>query len=374
MDPVQIINLANKLREAKFAYYHSTPIMSDDEFDALETVLKLEDPQNPVLSETGAPANLNSVWPQATHSIPMTSLSKAMNLSEFQEWWNVHGTHLAFLSEKLDGLSLALYYEKGDLVSAVVRGDGNVGDNITPNAIKMAGVILHLKEPVTCSVRGEILMTKASLSQARLSRPEKHYANTRNTASGLARERDGELANLLTFMVYDVEGVSRLETETLKFSWLSDQGFTLCPGQVVFSFTDVKKLYDLYITRARAVLAYDIDGLVIRVMSVTEFADAGLNASGRPIKAIALKFPPRHVQTKVQDIVWEEGNSGRLTPVAKVEPVECDGAIVRNVSLHSLDFVLQHQVTVGAEVLICRAGDIIPYLVEVLVPGEPFWK
>lgn len=366
--------LENTLRRAKFGYYHSTPTMTDPQYDALEDELRKLNPSNPVLTETGAPANLNSPWPQARHAFTMTSLSKAMNMQEFRDWWSSNRISSAVLTEKRDGLSLALTYNEGKLVQAVVRGDGLMGDDITPNVLKMQNVPHIIPHQLPVVVHGEVEMTQTGLDKARHCRPSKNYANCRNTASGLSREKEGQLCNLLqvtTYGVYD----SGFKTEREKFDWLQKQGFvTAPPHQVVSSPEEVEAVYLAYQTSQRSTLGYDIDGLVIRTNDVAAFEDAGLNAEGKPLLAIALKFPPRVVETTIRNIRWDMGDSGRLTPIAEVDPVPCDGATIRNVSLYNLDFLLQHQVTIGARVQVERRGDIIPNLVSVLVPGpQSFW-
>lgn len=369
--------LENQLRKLKFAYYHKQPLMPDDVYDALEDELRTLNPTNPVLAETGAPANLNSPWPQARHIYQMTSLSKCMNMTEFKDWWSTNRIQEAMLTEKRDGLSLAITYDGGKFISAVVRGDGLVGDDITPNVLKMQGVLFEISNKGTVVIHGEIELTQEGLKKARLSRPDKEYANCRNSASGLSREKDAQLAHLLQFTAYGVHGLSKeYKTEALKFVWLEKEGFKVAPPHtLVYTIQEVESLYLRYSNGIRAGLGYDIDGLVIRNNDFLAFEEAGLNAENRPLMAVALKFPPRVVRTKILNIRWDQGDSGRVSPIAEVEPIPCDGSVIRNVNLYNLDFLLKHEITIGAEVEVCKGGDVIPELVRVLKPGPiPFWK
>lgn len=371
--------LENRLREAKLAYYNQSPIMSDAAFDVLENELRAINPQNPVLAETGAPANVNSHWPVARHATVMASLSKAQDrdghtaMDEAADWWTTNRVTSAYLSEKQDGLSLALVYDEGKLVRATVRGDGVLGDVITVNALKMNGVLPVIDVQFPVEVRGEIRMKRSSLEEARRIRPAKGYANTRNTASGLAREKSGELCHLLDFVAWDVLGTS-LESEVEKFAWLAGKGFSFTPGCEVTSIGKAREIYQLYHDSRRASLDYDIDGLVLRVNDEETFFRGGVNSENKPKLSIAVKFPPRVVQTTIRNIRWECSDAGKFCPVAEVDPVECDGATVRNCSLYNADFLLLHEVTIGAEIELQRAGEIIPELVRVVKPGLPFWK
>ena len=209
----RIAELAKLLRKYKDAYYNGTPLVSDAAYDALEDELRELDPNHPVVASVGAPAQKQTAGEKARHAIPMGSLNKAVDEDEFRQWadrCNELGkkqklkeiTGDLFVTEKLDGLSLAVTYDKGKLVDAITRGDGQVGERILSNARRMKGVPAQLKGKQSVTVRGEIIL---KLSDMKKAFPD--AANPRNQASGTSKRLDGAGCEHLTVMFYDLDGI-----------------------------------------------------------------------------------------------------------------------------------------------------------------------
>ena len=348
-------DLVQKIEAARIAYYGpGQPIMTDAEYDALEDQLRQLDPDHWLLKIVGAPPG-DSGWPKVRHSIPMGSLNKAQVYQDMAKWSQNVGTHELFLTEKLDGISLSLRYEEGRFVQGITRGDGTVGEDITRNVSLMKGVVPVPKW--AGHLRGEIVCLKSDHA--------KHFpgeSNPRNTASGTAkRQSDPERCKHLTVLVYQVipDKGPMPKTKLEELSLARALGFqtphhALCPG-----LTRVENIYQRYIKSAREKLDYDIDGLVIEVNDVSVAEDLGL-LNNRPKGAIAYKFPHDQKETELEDVIWQVGNSGRITPVAIFKPVDLAGAKVSRASLATVKRFNELQLTRGCRILVCRRNDVIP--------------
>jgi DNA ligase (NAD+) len=305
----------------------------------------------------------------------MGSLNKAVDEAEFRAWAQRCDelgkkdklksiTADLFITEKLDGLSLAVTYEKGKLADAITRGDGEIGERILSNARRMKGVPEKLKKPVSITVRGEIIL--------KLSDMKKHFpgaANPRNQASGTSKRFDGAGCEHLTVMFYDLDG-EEVETETEKFERLTELGL-IVPWCETGDLDAAIEVHRTYSKTKRAKLDYEIDGLVVRAHDVRVQHMLG-ELNNRPRAAIAYKFASQAKVTRLVDIVWETGPSGRVSPVAVVDPVELAGATVRRASLHNAGNVAELGIGIGDEVLVSRRNDVIPYVEEVVKSaGKP---
>lgn len=368
----RVKELAALIRQHKDAYYNGQPTISDAAFDQLEDELRELDPNNEILKKIGAPAPAGGEWPKARHAIPMGSLNKAVNESELREWaarCDKLGaeqslpaiSHELLVTEKLDGLSLAVNYVDGKLTEAITRGDGHVGENITPNAKRMQGVPAKLKEKLTVSIRGEIIL---KLSDVKKGFPG-YVATPRNKAAGTSKRFDGEGCQWLTVMFYDLEGGPEYATEKEKYDRLKELGL-IVPEYEITDLDGAMKIYNTYIEKKRAALDYEIDGLVVRANNLRSQQLLG-ELGDKPRAAVAFKFPSLAKVSRVIAITWETGPSGRVTPLAQVEPVDLGGAIVQNVSLHNASIVERLGVGPTDEVLVSRRNDVIPYLEEVVV-------
>jgi len=355
--------LAQKVEAARAAYYNATPLMSDAGFDALEEELRKLDPDHWLLKVVGAPPG-DAGWPKVRHSIPMGSLNKAQVYQEMAKWSQALGNQELFLTEKLDGISVSLRYLDGHFRQAITRGDGLIGEDITRNVSLMKGVVPTLgKSPFdpfkewSGHLRGEIVCFKSD--------HVKYFpgeSNPRNTASGTAkRQANPEKCQHLTVLVYQVlpDSGTLPTTKQEELALARAMGFTTPHHAICPDLTRVENIYQRYVATAREKLDYDIDGLVLEVNSVSKAEDLGL-LNGRPKGAIAYKFPHDQKETILVDVIWQVGNSGRITPVAVFEPVDLAGAKVTRASLHNVKRFNELQLTRGCRILVSRRNDVIP--------------
>ncbi len=370
----RIAELEKLLRQYKNAYYNDQPLVSDAAYDQLEDELRTLDPEHEIFKTVGAPVKGEVVtqWEKARHAIPMGSLNKVVSEEEFRAWAALCEklgqesklppiSKNLLVTEKLDGLSLAVNYEKGKLVSAITRGDGQIGELITPNAKRMQGVPAKLPEPIDVSIRGEIIL---KLSDMKRGFPG-YDSPPRNKAAGTSKRYDGQGCEFLSVMFYDIEGDVEFKTEKEKFERLESFGL-IVPTFAVTDLAGVLKVQSEYAKKKRAALDYEIDGLVVRANDVRSENLLG-ELGGRPRGAIAYKFPSMAKISTVLDIQWDTGPTGRVTPIATVAPVELVGAIVQSVVLHNVSNVERLDIAIGDEVLVSRRNDVIPHLEEVVV-------
>jgi len=370
----RVAELAKLLRTYKDAYYNATPLVSDAAYDALEDELRELDPGHELLKSVGAPAVVTA-WEKARHAIPMGSLNKAVSEDELRAWaarCDELGKKARlpsiisdlFVTEKLDGLSLAVTYDKGQLADAITRGDGATGERILSNARRMKGVPGKLKHPVSVTVRGEIILRLSDMKKA-----FPGAANPRNQASGTSKRFDGQGCEHLSVLFYDLDGEDHA-TETEKLERLVALGLGV-PSASATDLDGAIALHREYAGRKRAKLDYEIDGLVVRANDVHAQHMLG-ELGNRPRAAIAFKFASQAKVTTLIDISWETGSSGRVSPVAVVEPVELAGAVVRRASLHTAANIAELGIGIGDAVLVSRRNDVIPYVEEVVTKkGKP---
>ena len=370
----RVAELAKLLRTYKDAYYNATPLVSDAAYDALEDELRELDPGHELLKSVGAPAVVTA-WEKARHAIPMGSLNKAVSEDELRAWaarCDELGKKARlpsiisdlFVTEKLDGLSLAVTYDKGQLADAITRGDGATGERILSNARRMKGVPGKLKHPVSVTVRGEIILRLSDMKKA-----FPGAANPRNQASGTSKRFDGQGCEHLSVLFYDLDGEDHA-TETEKLERLVALGLGV-PSASATDLDGAIALHREYAGRKRAKLDYEIDGLVVRANDVHAQHMLG-ELGNRPRAAIAFKFASQAKVTTLIDISWETGSSGRVSPVAVVEPVELAGAVVRRASLHTAANIAELGIGIGDAVLVSRRNDVIPCVEEVVTKkGKP---
>jgi DNA ligase (NAD+) len=367
-------DLAERLALYRAKYYAGEPLVSDAAYDALEDELRLLDPTHPQLARIGT-SELVEAWEKARHEIPMGSLHKVVSPEELGEWVARCDELLAkegeppmstelFVAEKLDGISIELVYRQGKLSDGITRGDGEVGERITANVTRMRGVPRSLGDPRPLAVRGEIIL--------RLSDMRAHFpgvSSPRNAAAGTARRFDGQGSEHLTVLVYDLAGASELSTEREKLELLRRLGFAT-PLTYLGSTVDVLEWHRRYSEGLREGLDYEIDGLVVRANRLDAQLRLG-DVNHRPRAAVAFKFASPSKVSRVVEIRWDTGSSGRVTPVAVVEPVVLAGATVQRASLHNASLVRELGIGVGDEVLVSRRNDVIPYVEEVVVKHGP---
>ena len=379
---MELKEIVRKIVEAKRAYYGPSgkPIMSDQEYDALEDLLRELCPDHPVLAKVGSEPS--SAWEKATHDMPMGSLAKVHGEEEFRKWASKFPPDTLFIAQpKLDGLSIELKYQ-GNLVQAVTRGDGTTGENILMNALKMKGVVKD-SLAMMCSVRAEVLLLKSDFERINdtiLNEKDK-YSNERNAAAGISRRLDGAYCQYLNVIAYDITSdyKSELPKETLdrlpypdevdKPSILSNMGLIVPPTYtggveaMVNAFKKFKLQRDDY--------EFCIDGVVIKVNSSKTQNEMG-SINGKPRAQIAWKFDPPGAAATLESISWEVGRTGVVTPLGHVKPVEIDGSIISNVTLHNIAQISRLNIGISDTVMLVKAGDIIPFIESVLEhKGQP---
>lgn len=360
MSVVRIKELETKIFKARTDYYNHQPTVSDKVYDAWVDELRTLDPTNKAVTAIGSPV-VPSEWQKAKHQIPMGSLNKVNTPAELSKWVDdTYPDGKLLITEKLDGLSIEVIYENGSLVQAITRGDGDVGEDITVNVVKMGGVKSHLSEKFTGSLRGEIIMFKSTHKQFFADK-----ANPRNAASGTSKRLDGVGVDKLNILFYQALGDVDFGNEQLQFVWLVNQGLDTPNWWIVKNDKEVNKFWREYQDKQRDKLDYDIDGLVIRVDNMAKQLALG-EKDLRPKGAIAFKFDNEARESVLKDIVWQVGNSGRITPVATVDPVQLVGATVTRASLYNLSYIEELGLDIGATVLVARANDVIPRIEEVI--------
>ncbi len=361
MSKDRIKELATNIIQARTDYYNHQPKVSDKVYDAWSDELRTFDPNHPALTAVGAPV-VASEWKKAKHQIPMGSLNKVNLPVEMADWAKDKDCKLWFVTQKLDGLSIELVYEHGKLVQGITRGDGIEGEDITVNVARMGGVNTDLKKDFNGSLRGEIIMTKSVWKQ---DFPEK--ANPRNAASGVSKRLDGIGVEKLNILFYQVLGDVDFKTEVDQFVWLSDHKLGIPQYWSFKTIDEVNKHWRVYQDTKRDLLNYDIDGLVVRINDMAKQMSLG-DKDLRPLGAMAFKFDNETRESTIRDIIWQVGNSGRITPVAVVDPVQLVGATVTRASVYNISYIEELKLDIGAKVLVARANDVIPRIEE-LVKG-----
>ena len=365
----QIKLLSDKINYHREAYYNKEAEISDSAFDLLVDELTELDPKNKALISIGAPVEKDNSWQKVKHGIVMGSLNKASDLSELNTWLDkyVGKESEVFIVDKIDGLSVNLAYENGKLISAGTRGDGESGDNIFRNVMKMKGVKTDLPLLFTGNIRGEIVLKKEDL--------KKYFPdqlNGRNISSGVSRRLDGEGCEHLSVLVYYVSGNAELTTEIEVMEYLEKDLGLKTPNWCYWNRdnslgvkTFIADKYEAYQKKIRNELSYEIDGLVVKLNSLQEQEKHG-ETNSRPKGSVALKFPPDAKETILREMNWQVGNSGRIVPVGTFDTILLSGAEVSRATLHNVQRIKDLDIKIGDTVIISRRGEIIPY-VEVKV-------
>lgn len=337
------------------SYYNDEGEISDAEFDKLWDELKSLDPSNPILHKVGADSGN---FDKAPHVMPMGSQEKAASPEEFLEWSVKHSYGEYLVEYKLDGASLELQYKSGKLLRAVTRGDGEIGDVITDNAVKMKGVVQKLSCDFTGGIRGEVIMTHQVHKSLYSDK-----ANCRNAANGLMKRKDGEGSENLVLIVYDVwatEGEQPFKDEEGKLQFLKASGFETVPLKIVNSAQEVIA-YREQVMETRKSLDYDIDGLVIKERAVNH-EDASRD---RPERQIAFKFSLEEAVSVLRQVEWGE-TGATYTPVAVFDPVELNGTTVKRASLVNTNLIDSLNLKIGSHVVVVKRGEIIPKIISVV--------
>ncbi|MEG0135426.1 MAG: NAD-dependent DNA ligase LigA [Cetobacterium sp.] len=372
----------------RYNYYYYTKnesLISDVEFDKLLKELELLEHNHPEYklensptTNVGASSLKESKFKKVIHKKPMLSLNNSYNIGDviaFAERVekNLDGTHrdLEYVLElKLDGASISVQYEGGQLVRAVTRGDGIEGEDVTENILAIKSIPNYLKENVSIEVRGEIVLPLSrfqELNQRRLEDGEEIFANPRNAASGTLRQLDAEVVKereLDAYFYYLVDPEEHgMETHKESLEYLSKIGIKTTGIAEVISSMSVMEERIAYWEKAKEKLDYETDGLVLKLNNISLWEEVGYTTKS-PRWAIAYKFPAKQVTTKLNGITWQVGRTGKVTPVAELEEVELSGSKVKRASLHNMDEVIRKDIRIGDRVFIEKAAEIIPQVVS----------
>ena len=375
----RIDELIKILNKARYEYYTlDSPSITDQEYDRyIEELISLET-KYPSLVRSDSPTvqiggEIIEDFKKVTHEVPMMSLGDIFNEDEivaFDKSVRKVIDNPSYVCElKIDGLSVSLLYQNGKLVRGATRGDGTVGEDITHNVKTIKNVPLSLPEDIDIEVRGEIYMPKASfekLNEERRKNGEKEFANPRNAAAGSVRQLDSSIAkerNLSTFM-YHIPSPGNIKTQYESLEYMKSLTFTVNPNIVKVS--SIKEILDYveYWQIHRSELPYEIDGIVIKVDNFNDQKKLGVTAKV-PKWAIAYKFPAEEILTKLINIEFCVGRTGKITPRADLEPVRLQGSVVRSATLNNEDYINEKNIMIGDTVSIRKAGDVIPEVVEV---------
>ncbi|MDR4986543.1 DNA ligase (NAD(+)) LigA [Bacillus cereus] len=366
--------------------YHvlDNPSVSDAEYDRnMQELIKLEE-ENPEFMSEDSPSirvggTVLDIFEKVTHKSPMLSLGNAFNEGDLRDFdrrvhQGIDDANVRYICElKIDGLAVSLHYEKGRFIQGATRGDGVTGEDITQNLKTIKAIPLRLNEEVTLEARGEAYMPKRSfvkLNEEKEQNGEDVFANPRNAAAGSIRQLDTKIAAKRNLSMF-VYGLANVEEKTIpshseSLDFLGELGFKTNPNRRTCETIEEVIAYVEEWQEKRPNLDYEIDGIVIKVDDVALQESLGTTAKS-PRWAIAYKFPAEEVVTRLTGIELSVGRTGVVTPTAELEPVRVAGTIVRRASLHNEDLIREKDIRIGDYVVVKKAGDIIPEVVNVIL-------
>lgn len=367
----------------------SEPVISDAEYDALYNELKRIEAEHPELITPDSPtqragSDLSEDFPKIPHPAPILSLANAFSEVDLRAWEERNlkllprNSQLEYVLEpKLDGLSVVIWYENGVLVRAATRGDGVVGDDVTPNIRTIKTIPLRipatpnssLTAPERLVVRGEVMFLKAdfeALNHKQIEAGLPPYVNARNTASGTLKQKDSRITASRPLIAYiyqivDAAGVM-LDKQWDLLDYLREMGFNIPQSAALYPTLDAVIQQIPTWEARRNQLPYEIDGLVLKLNDLRAATELGIVGKD-PRGAIAYKFAAQEVTTKLLGVTVNVGRTGKLTPTAQLEPVFVGGVTVSSASLHNYDQIAALDVRIGDSVVIKRSGDVIPYVI-----------
>lgn len=384
MDMKQYIKeLREKIKYHSDLYYNQdNPEISDYEYDQLTQELKNLEMLNPDLVESDSPTQVvigevKEGFSEVVHDVPMLSLQDVFDKQSIYEFTkkiseNFNDFNLGYTVEtKIDGLSVSLEYRKGVLVRASTRGNGKIGEDVTENIKQIKSIPHELKDKIDLEVRGEVYMPNESFIKTNEDRDMNNlplFANPRNAAAGTLRQLDPKIVaernlDIYVFNIQKCEKTFSSHKESIEF--LKAQGLNVVPiCELVYSPEDIEKVIDK-IGKQRDSLPFGIDGAVIKLDDIELREELG-TTSKTPKWAIAYKYPPEKKETKLIDISLQVGRTGAITPIAELETVKLSGTNVSRATLHNEDYIKQKEIKIGDIVVVQKAGDIIPEVVEVV--------
>lgn len=387
--------LRRQLNEANYRYYVlATPTISDRQFDALLQELQEIEAAHPELITPDSPtqrvgSDVTASFPTVAHLRPMLSLGNTYTPDELREFDRRVRDRLgdepfSYVAElKIDGVSLSMIYHDGLLLRGVTRGNGEQGDDITPNARTIRTLPLRVQEVragaeiiESFEARGEVYMADADFEAMNAERElagEKTFANPRNSTAGTLKLLDPKIVAgrpLNVFVYYLYSDSIRLQSQSQNLEFLQQLGFPTNPHWRRCATVDQVIEYCAEWERRRSELPYQIDGVVVKVDLLRQQEELGM-ISKSPRWAIAFKFEARTAQTLMNDITLQVGRLGRVTPVAELQPVPLAGSTISRATLHNEDFIKERDIRVGDTVLIEKGGDVIPKVNEVILAARP---
>ncbi|MDK2820763.1 MAG: ligase [Clostridia bacterium] len=381
----RVKELRRVIEEHNYRYYGlDQPIISDFEYDKLlKELIDLEKAYPELITPDSPSQRVGGVvlkeFQPVQHEQALLSLDNAFNDEDLLDFdrrvRQATGSSVAYVVEpKIDGLSVALTYNNGIFTLGATRGDGRVGEEVTANLKTIASLPLRLKQSISkLIVRGEVFMPKAafaSLNKTREEAGEQLFANPRNAAAGSLRQLDTKVTasrqlGFFAYQVISIEGAT-INSQVEALELMAELGLPVAPYRVLAP--DIKAVLDevkAWTPERRAELPYEIDGLVIKVNDLSLYSTLGMTTRA-PRWAMAFKFPAEQATTRVEDIILRVGRTGVLTPTAILSPVRLAGTTVGRATLHNEDYIREKDVRIGDTVVVQKAGDIIPEVVEVL--------
>ena len=400
----EIKTLTERLLKYQQEYYVlNKPSISDKEYDTLFDRLLFLEKTYPQYANENSPvkrvgSDLSSELPEVKHTIPVLSLDKVYNIPDLLKWIEKlkkysSVTPVLIIEEKIDGISIVLYYKDGVLERAVTRGNGETGNDVTANVKTIGAVPLSLPEKLTVAVRGEIYLPLDMFNGINQALDNK-YANPRNLAAGTIRRIKSSEVHKIPLNIFVYEGFFEninIPTHYEILKKLSSLGFRLNKNTMAFTDSDIHKPAADFIpvskienissyitkeTKERKNLGYEIDGLVIKIDNIADREKYGYTGH-HPKWAIAYKFESSEAESTVNAIDIQIGRTGRATPVAKIEPVKISGSVVSNVTLHNQEYINFLSLAIGDKVTVSKRGDVIPAVENVIekgIQGSAIWK
>lgn len=382
----RINELKPKIEYYTRKYYEDEQVISDFEFDMLMKELKQLEADYPELITPDSPTQKVGTSPikkgfkKVTHRVPLQSLQDVFSFEEVREFdtrmqklASEYNLPLDYVVEtKIDGLSTALEYKDGIFIRGATRGNGTVGEDVTEN-LKTVRTIPHkLKEPINITVRGEIFIGKKEfdeLNESRLADEEERFANARNAAAGSLRQLDSKITagrplNIYIFNIQEIEN-KEIMTHYEGLKYLQELGFNVNPVRILCKNIDEVLEAIKKIGEDRENLSFGIDGAVVKVNNLELREKIGTTFK-TPKWAVAYKYPPEKKETKVIDIICQVGRTGAITPMAILDTVNVAGSNISKTTLHNEDFIKEKDIRIGDTVVIQKAGDVIPEIVEVV--------
>jgi DNA ligase (NAD+) len=380
----EIDKLRKEIERHNRLYYEGNPTIGDFEFDTLMRQLQALEAKHPEFDDANSPTrrvggSLIESFPTVVHDPPMLSIENAYSTEELREWDERVKRGLGFeeveyeAELKIDGVSIDLLYENGELTRGATRGDGVRGDDVTPNVRTVRALPLRIPPKFKrLEVRGEIYIAKsdfAKYNQQLEEAGEEPLANPRNAAAGALRQKDPKLSSQrrLSAFVYHLVAADekRLESQSQAYELLEGLGFPLNPQRGVFAnIGEVERFIEQW-HEHRHDLAFEIDGIVVKVNRREQQQELGATSKA-PRWAIAYKYPPEAAKTIIRAINLYVGRTGTVTPVAEFDPIRLGGTKVVNASLHNFDELARKDARIGDTILVEKGGDIIPKVVDVL--------